>query len=321
MAVLSEYVEEQDQPPPPPLAAAKPFSAALDPSEPLGFLETVFEFVARESDLFKSDSLVRDVNAVVKMIKNKSEAEERKIKESEKEEAETKPEEEAKGPRGPENMRENGKKSEKNDVLRKREEAAKVEEEVMVDNKEAETKPEEEANGLRGAPNKLHGLDMDTYSWGQSLQEVNVHVHVPPGTKSRLIVCEIKKNHLKVGLKDQPPVIDGELFDSVKADDCFWSLDDQKTVSILLTKQDGRKWWKYVMKGEPEIDTKKIVPECSKLSDLDPGARSTVEKLMFDQRQKQMGLPTTVEMQRQEVLKKFMVEHPEININKAKTNN
>ncbi|KAL1532024.1 protein BOBBER 1 [Salvia divinorum] len=270
MAVLSEYVEEQDQPPPPPLAAAKPFSAALDPSEPLGFLETVFEFVARESDLFKSDSLVRDVNAVVKMIKNKSEAEERKIKESEKEEAETKPEEEAKGPR---------------------------------------------------APNKLHGLDMDTYSWGQSLQEVNVHVHVPPGTKSRLIVCEIKKNHLKVGLKDQPPVIDGELFDSVKADDCFWSLDDQKTVSILLTKQDGRKWWKYVMKGEPEIDTKKIVPECSKLSDLDPGARSTVEKLMFDQRQKQMGLPTTVEMQRQEVLKKFMVEHPEININKAKTNN
>lgn len=49
---------------------------------------------------------------------------------------------------------------------------------------------------------------MDNYSWGQSLQEVNITVPVPPGTKSRFIVCEIKKNHLKVGLKGHPPVLD-----------------------------------------------------------------------------------------------------------------
>lgn len=57
-------------------------------------------------------------------------------------------------------------------------------------------------------PNHGNGLDMDNYSWTQTLQEVNVNVPVPKGTKSRFVVCEIKKNHLKVGLKGQPPVID-----------------------------------------------------------------------------------------------------------------
>lgn len=33
-------------------------------------------------------------------------------------------------------------------------------------------------------------------------------IPVPVGTKSRLVVCEIKKNHLRVGLKGQPPIID-----------------------------------------------------------------------------------------------------------------
>ena len=56
--------------------------------------------------------------------------------------------------------------------------------------------------------------------------------------------------------------------------------EDQKSISVLMTKQNQMNWWKSLVKGDPEIDTQKVEPETSKLSDLDSETRSTVEKLM-----------------------------------------
>ncbi|MCD9638159.1 hypothetical protein HAX54_021933 [Datura stramonium] len=294
MAIISDY-EEQDSKPSSSAASksAKPYNAVLDPANPLGFLEAAFEFVGRESDLFKSDSLINDVNAVVRMVKDKLEAEERKKVEAS-----------------------NAKAAEKK---------GKEEVPVVAEKKAAKESKGKEVNEAKEddkkssrAPNSSNGLDLDKYSWGQSLQEVNVNIPVPQGTKSRFIVCDISRTRLKVGLKGQPPIIDGELYQPVKVDDCFWSLEDQKSISILLTKKDQMEWWKCCVKGEPEIDTQKAEPEKSNLSDLDPETRSTVEKMMFDQRQKSMGLPTSDETQKQEILKKFMAEHPEMDFSNAK---
>ncbi|CAA2998595.1 Hypothetical predicted protein [Olea europaea subsp. europaea] len=157
---------------------------------------------------------------------------------------------------------------------------------------------------------------MDKYSWGQSLQEVNVVVPVPPGTKSRFLVCEYEKNHLKVGLKEQKVklmlvCLHGKLFQSIKVNECFWTLEDQNCL-CPPSKQSQMDWWTYLAKGEPEIDTQKIEPETSWLSNLDTETRSTVEKKMFDQRPKSLGLPTSDEIQKQEMLQKLKAENPEM---------
>ncbi|KAF9924902.1 hypothetical protein BGZ65_008079 [Modicella reniformis] len=159
------------------------------------------------------------------------------------------------------------------------------------------------------------------YKWKQTLIEVDVSIEVPKQTRPKDLIVDIKANYLKVGFKGQTPIIDGPLHRAIKTEDSAWTLIDQssgKELNIQLEKFKGTEWWKCVIEGHAEVDTTKITPENSKLSDLDGETRGMVEKMMFDQRQKAANKPSSDELKKFETLEKFKKAHPELDFTNAK---
>eukprot|EP01112_Ceratiomyxa_fruticulosa_P020981 TRINITY_DN728_c0_g1_i1.p1 TRINITY_DN728_c0_g1~~TRINITY_DN728_c0_g1_i1.p1 ORF type:complete len:172 (-),score=32.39 TRINITY_DN728_c0_g1_i1:142-657(-) len=160
----------------------------------------------------------------------------------------------------------------------------------------------------------------EPYTWTQTLPDVTVNVPIPQGTKGKDLIVKITKEHLTVKVKGET-IIDGDFHQKVKASDSMWQIEDGKVLVLELQKVNDMEWWKSVIKGHTEIDTSKIEPENSKLSELDGETRGLVEKMMFDQRQKAQGLPTSDELQKQETLKKFMEDHPDFDFSNIKAPN
>ena len=295
-----------------------------------GFFDLVFSMLRRKTDFFSHKQVAEKIIAetgkkhILKFMEDSKKQEEAKA--SREQRAQTKTKTGGRG-RGRGRARGKGRNDDINELRRKAQE--EVEKQRRADKlaKEEKTGNEEpeEVNELpkfkvtgKVKPNDMNGGDTETYSWGQTLDQVDVNLIIESGVKAKELIVELKTHSVKVARKDgSKTYLEGEWVEKINADDSFWTLEsgkDHKTLVMNITKKPNQdKWWESVIKGGKKIDTGKVNPESSKLSDLDGEMRGEVEKMMFDMRQKQMGKPQSEELKKREMLEKVMKANPNMN--------
>eukprot|EP01100_Stratorugosa_tubuloviscum_P008722 TRINITY_DN362_c0_g1_i2.p1 TRINITY_DN362_c0_g1~~TRINITY_DN362_c0_g1_i2.p1 ORF type:complete len:155 (+),score=74.45 TRINITY_DN362_c0_g1_i2:49-513(+) len=96
------------------------------------------------------------------------------------------------------------------------------------------------------------GNDTRNYSWTQTEEEVTITMKIESTATSRDVFVRFEKQHLIAGLRGQPALIDGHLFDEVVVHDSSWSFTEGE-VQITLQKKN-QKWWGSAIVGDPSID-------------------------------------------------------------------
>lgn len=86
-------------------------------------------------------------------------------------------------------------------------------------------------------------------------------------------------------------LLDGELPEKIRSDESLWSLENNQTLQISLEKLK-KSWWSSAFKGDAEIDTNQV-DSTRQIHEYDAETQGAIRKAMFDEQQKQLGLPTS----------------------------
>jgi hypothetical protein len=145
------------------------------------------------------------------------------------------------------------------------------------------------------------------YYWTQTLQDLTVYVDVPVGCRGRDIKCFIEAKKLFLSADGQV-MIDGFFEEAIKVDESMWTLNiaANSIPQVVITLDKGRKtWWKHIIQGHPEIDTSKV-DSSQKIDEYDDSTQAAIRKIMFDQKQKALGLPTSEDIEKEDLIQKAM---------------
>jgi hypothetical protein len=271
-----------------------------------GFFDLIFSALRRKTDFFSHKNVAEKIIAETgkKHIIQYMEDQEKEKKK-----------EETKKSRRRDRQKEIEKKRQQAEEELKRQREAEAQKEETLEEKN-KNKPEFKVTG-KPKPNDRNGGDNDQYSWGQSLEQVDITVFIGENIKAKQLDVKITSTSVRIAKKDGSKVyLEGEWAEKIDSEESFWTLETTKNgkdLSMNITKMPNQdKWWDNIIKGHQKIDTSKVNPEPSKLSDLDGEMRGEVEKMMFDMRQKQMGKPSSDELKKREMLEKVMKANPNL---------
>jgi hypothetical protein len=107
---------------------------------------------------------------------------------------------------------------------------------------------------------------------------------------------------LRVALRDPPVVLlDGDLPEKVRADESLWSIDAATHTMQISLEKIKCTWWASALVGDAEIDTNQVDSTRS-ITEYDDATQGAIRKAMFDEQQRQRGLPTSGEMATEQIL-------------------
>jgi CS domain len=105
------------------------------------------------------------------------------------------------------------------------------------------------------------GMDCGTYRWKQSQSHVEIFLPLPENITASKVSVTIKPGHIAIEF-DERPILKGQLYKEIKADESTWYIQDRVLEIVLLKRnrkgnyQDGTTnadtFWKSVVKNAPE---------------------------------------------------------------------
>jgi hypothetical protein len=123
------------------------------------------------------------------------------------------------------------------------------------DKKDVEDESEEDKGKLK--PNSGNGADLKDYRWTQTLSEIELRVQLPIKVKARDCIVDFTKKHMKIGLKGQGLIINGELEHEIKTEETCWTLSEGKEIVLTIEKVNKMEWW-YIFQTFSQVNKSKL---------------------------------------------------------------
>lgn len=142
------------------------------------------------------------------------------------------------------------------------------------------------------------------YRWTQTLEETTVLLAIPSGTRGKDLSVVLKPSSISVKMKkalageaEPRTLLEGPLSSKIQRDESTWSLEGGALLLVLQKVKNT--WWENVLEGDDKIDTS-LVDSRRHISSYDESTQAALRKIVFDQRQQQLGLPTSDQILKKE---------------------